>query len=186
MSKQFLQAIEDEFLLLKYHWKIFCQLYDSGPGNIELLNKSGSNVFQLFQKLIIDDAILSLCRLTDPSKSAGKENASIKGYLEKMQANNKINDDEIKKLLSNLEEPMKNIRTYRHKAMAHSNLSNAMQVEALPQITYNNIETAISLINSILNTLIGSHYNNDYPHIPYGCDGNKLLQILAKAHADKR
>src|SRR4030042_5336764 len=101
MNKRILQAIEDEFILLKYHWKIFCQLYGSGPENIELLNKSGSNVFQLLQKLIIDDAMLKLCRLTDPPKSAGKETASIKGYLEKIQVIDKKND-EIEILLSKL------------------------------------------------------------------------------------
>ena len=86
MHEQLLESLENDYIQLRYRWEIFLQLYDSGEENIALLNSSGSNVFQLFQKLIIDDTMLSLCRLSDPERSAGKENASVHtyGHLEKL------------------------------------------------------------------------------------------------------
>ncbi len=82
MAEKILESIENEFIQINYRWKIFCQLYDSEE-NVALLNKSGSNVFELLQKLIIYDVISSLCTLPDPAKSAGKDNASIKGFWKK-------------------------------------------------------------------------------------------------------
>ena len=83
--RELLGAIEREFTQLGYRWAMFLQLFDSGQDNVDLLNKSGSNVFELLQKLIIDDVMMSLCRLTDPPKSMGYENASLEHLVGKLQ-----------------------------------------------------------------------------------------------------
>ena len=179
MTDNILESIEDEFIQINYRWKIFCQLYDSEE-NVALLNKSGSNVFELFQKLLIYDVISSLCTLTDPPRSARKDNASIKGYLEKANVPSE-RLDKVNPLMSKLTNEMTNMRIVRNKAMSHRDIDYATKVLRLPDITYDNIENSINILRGIINIL--SNSSEDYiPHIPYGGDGNKLLKLLKKVH----
>jgi hypothetical protein len=66
-------------------WEIYTQLFDSGEANVALLNASGSYVFFLLQRLLLDDTILALSRLTDPPATGKKENASIKHLVALVQ-----------------------------------------------------------------------------------------------------
>lgn len=70
-------TINDAVVQFSYRWQIFHQLYDSGTESIEAMNRRGSNVFQLLQKLIIDDVTLSLARLTDSATVGSNANASL-------------------------------------------------------------------------------------------------------------
>lgn len=181
MEQQLFQSLEKEFVQLRYRWTIFLQLFDSGEENIDLLNNSGSNVFQLLQKLLIDDTMLTLCRLSDPEKSAGKENASIYNYIKKASISLE-KQTQVDALLAELEKHMKTIRDTRKWAIAHSDLAIKLEKEVSPRVTYDHIESSIDVFHQIFNLLSGS--SSDYvPHIPYGCDGNKLLAVLAQGHS---
>jgi len=76
-------TINDAIVQFSYRWQIFRQLYDSGTESIEAMNCRGSNVFQLLQKLIIDDVTLSLARLTDSATVGRSTNASLPFLLSK-------------------------------------------------------------------------------------------------------
>ncbi len=52
-----LSEIELEFAQLNHRWKLLCDLFVD-DSTVDLMNKSGSHVFTLFQKLVIDDVIL--------------------------------------------------------------------------------------------------------------------------------
>jgi HEPN superfamily AbiU2-like protein len=178
------QAIEKEFIQLNYRWEIFRQLYDSGQENVDLLNKSGSNVFQLMQKLLLDDVMMCLCRLTDRDKSMGNENASLKNIYKKIVLPDLI-AEEVSELLTELDKHMKKITTLRNKALSHYDLTHALNTELLPKITYDEIDSSIETIRDILNKISGEllDSSNEYvPMIPFGHDGNKLLKTLRTAH----
>ncbi len=180
MIEQLFKSLESDYVQLRYRWTIFLQLFDSGENNIALLNSSGSNVFQLLQKILIDDTMLSLSRLSDPEKSAGKENASIYNYLKKVSICEE-KKAQVCALLEELEKHMEPIRDTRKWAIAHSDLAVKLEAEPLPSVKYDHIESSIEVFQKIFNLLSGS--NGDYtPHIPYGCDGNKLLSVLTKGH----
>ena len=184
--RDLLNAIEREFIQLCYRWQLFCQLFDSGQKNIDLLNKSGSNVFQLLQKLIIDDAMLALCRLSDPDKSMGKENASIRNMLKKVRA--ELSDEDAREIdakLSELKEHMNKISILRNKAISHTDYEHALNTVLLPRPTYGELEDSMKAIERMLNIITGKLYNysSSYlPSMPYGHDGNKLLHVLSKGH----
>lgn len=179
-----LESIKKEFIQLRYRWEIFLQLFDSGEDNVKLLNESGSNVFQLLQKLVIDDTMQTLCRLTDPAISAGKENASIYNYLSKSILEADL-QAQINKHLDELSKTLQPIRNTRNWAIAHSDLSVRSKVKELPRITYDNIEFSIETINKILNILSGSS-DNYTPHIPFNCGGSKLLKVLADGQSRRK
>ena len=128
--RELLTAIEREFIQLGYRWAMFCQLFDSGQDNVDLLNKSGSKVFQLFQKLLIDDLMMSLCRLSDPPKSMGYENASLRNLAEKLaeqlspESKTKINEK-----FTELEQHLEKVTILRNKALSHTDLTHALNIE---------------------------------------------------------
>jgi len=184
-----LNAVNKQVIQLSYRWKIFCQLFDSGQDNIELLNKSGSNVFELLQRLILDDAMISLSRLTDPEKSCGNENACIRNLLEK--AKNHLESDtvtEVESLISKLDNHVLGIREYRKKALAHTDLEYALNVIALPSVTYEELEHAMETLQSIVNKIAYEAFQRTTqydPIIPYGCGGDSLLRALKRSHRNE-
>lgn len=188
--RHLLSAIENEFIQLRYRWALFCQLFDSGQANIDLLNKSGSNVFQLFQKLIIDDVMMILCRLSDRDKSMGHENASIRNLFKRARKN--LSDEtanEVEAKLLELDAHMKNISTLRNKAISHKDLDHALNTELLPRPTYDELEKSIETVKTLLNSFTREllNYSANYAVVmPVGRDGNKLLHVLGKAHESRR
>lgn len=187
---ELLNAIERELTQLGYRWAIFCQLFDSGQDNVDLLNKSGSNVFLLFQKLIIDDVMMSLCRLSDPPKSMGYENASLRNLVGKLEEElPQESRKTIETKLTELTQHLVQVTTLRNKSLSHTDLSHALNTELLPRPTYDELERAIQAATCILNEITGAifNYNSDYiPLLPFGCDGNKLLSVLAMAYESRR
>lgn len=182
MKNNLLTSIEQQFTQINYVWKLFLQLYDSGNENIDLLNKSGSNFFEIVQSLMIYDTMSALCRLTDPASTGKSKNASISLLLEHFKGD--IDDDllkEYKVIFSEIDEHIENIRITRNKMMSHSDLEHSLKVLPIPKVTYDDIENSISVIRKLLEKITGN--STEYtPHIPYGTDGNKLLSVLAKVH----
>lgn len=184
-----LNAVNKQVIQLSYRWKIFCQLFDSGQDNIELLNKSGSNVFELFQRLILDDAMISLSRLTDPEKSKSSENVSVLNLLEKARSHlKKSMVTEVEAQIDELNNCVLTIRKHRNKALAHSDLEHALNAAALPSVTYDELESAMRILQSVVNKIANetcrrtTHYD---PIIPYGCGGDSLLKALRRSHSNK-
>src|SRR5882762_5102435 len=62
---------------LQHKWNECHELFDRGPERIELLNAIASNFFYFLQKLLFEDALMHVCRLTDPPKSAGHETLTV-------------------------------------------------------------------------------------------------------------
>lgn len=182
-----LGVVNNQAIQLSLRWKLFCQLFDSGTENIELLNRSGSNVFGLFQRLVLDDVMISLSRLTDPEKSFGNENASVRNVLTKAKASLPADTiAEVESLNKELENHVLNIRKYRNKALAHADLDHALNVSELPSVTYDELEKAMKVLQEIVNKVASSafHWTTSFdPIIQYGCGGDSLLKILKRGHS---
>ena len=129
-------TVNDAVVQLSYRWQIFRQLYDSGTESIEAMNRQGSNVFQLLQKLIIDDVTLSLARLTDSATVGNNANASLPFLLGKSSPYLEKNDiARLDGLLDQLISSVSKIRRHRNKALAHSDLKLVLQPDRLPPLT---------------------------------------------------
>ena len=72
-------ALYNEVAWLHFKWKDFRALFATSPERIELLNSAAPAFFNGLQRLIFEDVLLHLCRLTDPPKSAGYDNLTLRG-----------------------------------------------------------------------------------------------------------
>ena len=185
-----LDLVFEHGLQMSYRWKIFCQLFDSGPENISALNERGGNVFELLQRLILDDLMLSLSRLTDPAVSGKNKNASLRNFLEK--AKPRLSGAviaEVESLQSKLDGLVRNVRVHRDKSLAHSDLNHASKVSALPIVTYDELELAMKYVKEIIIKVAWEAGRSRLRFdiiIPFGCDGYSLIKVLKLGHAANR
>jgi AbiU2 len=180
-------CIHEEVVQLFYRWKIFRQLFGSGEENLKLLNKSGSNIFALLQRLTEDNVSLTLCRLTDPERTGSYENLSIRNFLGRIGAvlDAKVRGD-LHGKLARLEAATEMLRIHRSKRIAHLDLNHALKPELLPSLRYDDLQDAMKILESIMKDLHLIVFNADTsykePAVAYGCDGEYLLRILRDAH----
>lgn len=177
------EAIDKSIQLLFTKWKVYDQLFNSGDENVALLNNSGSYVFFLLQRLLLDDAILALSRLTDGPSSAGQSNASLKHLVQAATLTPEA-AGKVKELLLELEKHVANVRIHRNKAVGHADLEHAVGSKVLPDISYAELESAMSTIENLM-LLLGTssirRVGGYAPIIAFGTDGNALLAKLRKA-----
>lgn len=179
------ETVNQQVTQLSHRWDIFRQLFDGGQESIDLLNRSGSIVFGVLQKLLIDDAILTISRLTDSAKSGSLENASVANLINKAIGTLATADgDEFEKRRSLIRINVGNIRTHRHKAIAHADLQQAVNATALPPLTYDEIESAMKDLRKLLADIARTLWGRTLSHnviIPFGHGGDTLSLMLARA-----
>lgn len=172
-----LREIELEFAQLNHRWKLLCELFENDH-NVDLLNRSGAHIFSLFQKLAVDDAMMALCRISDPPKSFGKSNNSLKFYYEQKKGHLDLGArQELERLFNNLDKVMIKIRSMRNLAISHTDHEVATKITNLTSIKYDEIESAIGLVREILNNLFES--SGKYMPVTQGTTSATLLEVLS-------
>jgi hypothetical protein len=181
-----LWPLHEEVLFLFYRWKIYQQLFGSGAENLDLLNRSGSNVFALLQVLTEENMFLTLSRLTDPAQNKEHYNLNLTYLLEKLgpTLTSKLRKN-LWERLDSLKKETRTIRIHRNKRIAHLDLSHAQKVERLPSVGQSDLANSMELLESIMRDIHRAISNADTkykdPAIAYGCDGKYLLGVL-RAH----
>lgn len=173
-------------------WHIYRELFDADD-TVALLNRSGGYVFWLLQRLMLDDALLALSRLTDPPSSGrGKNaqaNASIGRLVElALPGLPPLDASAVRDALSRLEGCVANIRVHRSKALAHADLEHATGATKLPDVEYADIESAMQELEGLVLKLgsstayrVGGFSN---PVFAFGNGTSVLLHRLRCAEDD--
>jgi AbiU2 len=165
-------------------WMIYNQLFGSGQESVDLLNKNGSYVFHLLQRLLLDDTILSLSRLADPPKTGKHENASIRSLVSLARVKlTALAASDVDALLASFESHVSNVKVHRDKAIAHADLDHATGLATLPEVSYSEIEGAMRDLEAMmlrLGSITIRRVGGYSPVIAFGTDGNKLLDSLRR------
>ena len=149
--------LQDELELLRQKWREFQELFAKGDDRIELLNRVASNFFGLLQKLLFEDAMLHLCRLTDPSQTGKWTNLTI------MRLAEEISDlalrAQVQTDAKQVQKSCQFARDERDKRLAHTDLVTYRNELAspLPDVTSKNVEDAVESMRALLNS-VEQHY----------------------------
>jgi hypothetical protein len=170
--------LQDDFDWLRSKWSEFRELFGKGEDRIDLLNLVASNFFFFLRRLLFEDAMLHLCRLTDPPKTrlrAGdRENLTVMALAE-MVADPSLKAS-VRTKTAQVRKDCEFARKWRNRRLAHTDLISLRQGHALtlPSVTSTNIETALKSIDAVL-TQVSDHYG--LPHFVLGRDpwGAKAL-----------
>lgn len=150
-------ALSNELVWLNWEWAQFVQLYAEKRSRLELMNETAPVFFSIIQRVLWQNALLSLARLSGPPKSAGKDNLSIQrlcGAVSDPTLRRKV-----ERLTSRAVKLARFAITWRNKHLAHRDLNRAVGRRAgrLPRANQQKVEAALAALAEVLN-LIESHY----------------------------
>lgn len=145
-------TLHNEITWLTFRWIEFKELYGTKESRIELMNEVAPFFFFTIQKILRENLMLGISRITDPSETFGKKNASIKGIPAF------ITDDFFKK---ELEKDIKEIiesatfcRDWRNRWIAHLDFElaiNNQSAKPLESATREKLKLTIEKIQDFYN-----------------------------------
>jgi hypothetical protein len=173
-------ALNQEVEWLYMKWNEYIALYGTEPSRIDLLNKAAPLFFRVVQDSLFEGTLLHITRLTDPPKSAGKENLTIQRILPL------VSDQRLSGILkSKIEVAVQKsefCRDWRNRLIAHQDLKLAIEkgINHLKPANQELVKKALDSIADVLNAVI-LHYNES--EIGFGIvhgngGGESLLYII--------
>lgn len=147
----------EEYFWLKHKWREFQELYQKGDERLNMLNTVASNFFYIVQKLLYEDGMLTLCRLTDPPKNGRFQNLTV------MRLSDSISDPTLKATVQAQAEQLRSTcqfaRDVRNRRLAHRELPAHLGglARSLPNATSAQIEDALKRLRDLLWS-IDQHY----------------------------
>lgn len=151
---------------LQNKWTEFQELFSKGEERITLLNTVASNFFWFLRKMMFEDAMLHLCRLTDPPETRihTAKKVLIRKNLTAMALPNAICDAAFRDLVKSHTQTCKQncefARQVRNRLIAHSDFESAQRAGSGPQIFRSHVEEAIKSLRALV-WLVEEHYG--YP-----------------------
>lgn len=149
--------LQHELGWLQHKWNQFQELFQRGDERLQVLNTVALNFFYIVRKLLYEDAMLHLCRLTDPPVTSGRENLSI------MRLADLISDSTLKAHVqaaaTQLQKTCEFARVWRNRCLAHTDLPTFRNARAssLPGVTSAQVEEALKSLCALLQS-IEEHY----------------------------
>lgn len=176
-------ALYKEVTWLHAKWLEYRKLYAQSEKRIDLLNGTASFFFGLVQDVLWKDVLLHIARLTDPPKQGQFENLTLRRLPDDVP--DQYLADELCKLVEDALDWSQFARQWRDKRYAHIDLSLAIDVKAaaLPGVSRQNVEDALSSFRRILNRLHVSYLDGEvaYEHFLTNEDADALVYHLAVA-----
>src|SRR3990172_5145349 len=71
-------ALWNELAWLYAKWGEYVEMFGTKSSRIELVNQAAGHFFRVVQDSLWEDTLLHIARLTDPPKSRGKDNLTIR------------------------------------------------------------------------------------------------------------
>ena len=145
--------LRDDLDWLQYKWNEFVELFGKGPERLQLLNKVASNFFYFLEKLLYEDAMLHLCRLTDPPDNRYQENLTLR-RLARLIPDQEFSA-QIEKGAEEVRQKCEFARKWRNKRLAHTDLMSVRNEGAspLPPVTSQDIEGALNCMHALLSSV---------------------------------
>lgn len=139
------------------NWAHYKELFGETASRIDLLNEVAPSFFRTIQDALFETVLLHLTRLTDPARSLGKSNLSLR------QLDPLILDEAVKlrvgDLVSRAVDATAFARDWRNRKLAHRDLDLALGQPAKPLAPASRIavEEALCAIADVLN-FVSAHY----------------------------
>jgi hypothetical protein len=183
-------ALYEEVTWLHAKWKQYRQLYAT-PETVDLLNRIAGFFFRVVQDVLWEDIVLHVARLSDPPKSMGKANLTLRRLPEVIQLQELA--AEVKNLVEEVQRESAFAREWRNRRLAHRDLSLALDFEAEPLqgVSRDQMERALSAIRAVLNKVQGRFWKSEvaFQHFLAHDDAAALtyyLGVAAKAEDRSR
>src|SRR5882724_9460887 len=122
------KELKSDLTNLHLFWKVYTQLYVHSEQRVALLNETGSLVFHVLQRLLLDEATLAICRLTDPEATGKRRNHGMPLFVSSVTRTNKELGEKLKAALEQILPQTEPFRQLRNRAIAHSDLATRLKI----------------------------------------------------------
>jgi hypothetical protein len=174
-------ALFQEVAWLHMVWGEFIELFRDEP-RVTVLNEAAPAMFHMIRDALWQFTLLDLARLTDPPKSMGKENLTIKNLSELVKPEMRA---DVQKLVEAAEKKSDFCRDYRNRRIAHFDLTLLTDESAKPLegATKKAVDEALAAIGSVLSE-VSLHYMGPWLHFTpnVGGAGNALALLRLLQH----
>jgi len=185
---QLYHALEDDVIWIHAKWLEFRKLYGKSEERIDLLNRTAGFFFGVVQKVLWDDVLLHIARLTDPPKQGRFENLTL------LRLTDAFKDTEIgvevRQRVGVTESRAEFAREWRNRRIAHRDLHLALDVnvEPLPGISRQHVQDVLASMRDIMNCLHREYLGGEvgFEHFIARDDADSLVYYLSRAAWDEK
>jgi hypothetical protein len=150
------------------------------PSRIDLMNKVAPLFFRVVQDSLFEVTLLHIARLTDPPKSAGKENLTVK-RIPLLVSDQRLSGV-LKSKIEVAVQKSEFCRDWRNRLIAHQDLKLAIEEEGinlLPPANREMVQKALDSIADVLNTVIYHYKESEIGFgFTYGNGGGESLLYI--------
>jgi hypothetical protein len=170
-------ALWQEVAWIHKKWAQYVQLFGTNPERIAVLNQAAPSMFRTVQDTLFEDVLLHLARLTDPSKSMGRANLSVR-HMATLLAASPIARN-VESLANAALAACEFARDWRNRRLAHRDLSVALGqgVQPLAPASRAAVKSALVALEELLNA-VSSHYLESTTMFDLGLSGEDAVSLL--------
>lgn len=176
LGSQF-SALWQEVAVVHLNWKEYVELFGRKPQRVDMLNRAAPMFFHMVQNEIWEATLLHLARLTDPSKSAGRENLTIRNLPALI--NDAATRTTVEKLIEVALKATEFCRDWRNRRIAHRDLRLALNepTSELAEGSRARVNEALRAIAEVLNAVQG-HYMDAFTPFDFAARHNGAITLL--------
>jgi hypothetical protein len=183
--------LRNQLIIRHVRWTIYRQLFGTDPARIALLNRFGDVAFGAIQGTMEDEAVLALCRMSDPAVTGkgkfARDNCTFNRLVDLVTADAPETKTTLEPLLGNIEGARQGcLKELRNRVLAHidretfANMAAGRPGPLRPNRA--NIEDFLRAARELMNA-VQRHYGNGETHyselnLPVGKDGDVLVTYL--------
>jgi hypothetical protein len=178
------EALRQDLIRLNANWQIYIQLFTVSEERYTVFNATAPGFFKLLQDVLVDNAVISLSRLTDPAhfQSLPRLVKLIKSQVSPA-FHRELSSD-----LAELRSACEDIRTHRNKRVAHKAVKpGEPHLEPvptkLPSLTRKKIEQAMASSANLLNKVLAHFEDKEQLYVPIiRGDADALFHFVEKGY----
>jgi hypothetical protein len=171
------EALWQEIVWLNRKWAEYATLYGTKESRVALLNRAAPSFARLIQDTLWEDIVLHIARLTDPPKSAGKQNLTVQSL------GTHIGDAEtrakVEQLVARAIQQAEFCRDWRNRHLAHRDLHLALARGAEPLKTGSrqSVRDILRTLGEVLDS-VSSRYLNSTTYFEFESAPGGALELL--------
>jgi hypothetical protein len=156
----------EDVATLHCKWDCYLALFQDAE-NSQLVSNLARSFFHIVEESLRADILISICRLSDPSRSLARVNRSFAILLGTCADFPKVDN-----LVTAFLAACGAVRLHRNRSIAHNDLRSAIQIKQylLPGVGRSDIDEILRLAREILRAVY-AHYANVDPEFQPACSG---------------
>jgi AbiU2 len=170
-------VLSNELAWLYAKWGEYVELFGTKPSRIDLVNRAAGFFFRIVQDSLWEDALLHIARLTDPPKSAGRQNLTIRRLPELID--DPSTKERVSTLINTATGKSSFCRDWRNRHIAHKDLNLALRkgAEPLEPASRAQVKEALDSLSDILNA-VSLHFDDSTTSFEGVGSGRGAISLL--------